>query len=690
MAQSSRVYFAARKRNEVGKYLWEKLQAVLRDEARDHRAEMRNAFGHVYGRDVGSGITSGVTRGGERGELALLRINSATANGRARHAIISSTQLSWKSIAAEGTSDSAAGCLLAQDVLEHEWKGKGLGALCSQWLKLAGFFSEYFMLAEWDRFAGPPLLAMGDQLINQGDLVYHLIPPWDVPRDNSAKSWRACQWKFVCLYKNRFDEVRMYPKLPDGREGSEAEDAILQACDKMRTSYVTDGDAQRLGESELIAEWHFFHEPSASLPLGRHVIMLGSELVLLDEATRGPEATYEEVPLYRLADEEMVDSPHAWTPFWDTLGAQESADAIDTAVLTRATTLSNPIIAMAKGTDFQPELLGNGWRSWVHPPGASPPAEVEFRPVQKEMLEYRKDLQTQQRTTLGLNDVALGQPQSAQMNAQAFAVLASMAVQQSSPFQQAWTTAVSRLGTGALKTLAKKVVRPRQVRGIGGTSVKYTGQQLRGVDSVFVEIGNPMEQTTAGRKVILDDKIGLGFITTPEQYDQVSSTGRMEAATRRTTAEMTLVMREREMLLRGELPAVDFWQNHQLHYRENSAAGLETDDANTKGVITKHLDEHYFALFGVDRPADPMGPLRERWLLGMQPGPGQEMPMGPPPGTAPPMPGAESGTPPPAPGEADAAMAPPDMAANGAADVPPTENPLTGAPFDPASGGLPQ
>lgn len=692
---TARTYFAARNRKEIGKALWERLEPLLTDGAHDNREEMRNAYSHVYGRDVGYGIPSGVTRGGDRGELALMRINTATANARARHAIISGAKLTWKAQAKDGSAASAGATSLAADVLEDQWKTKGLEGIVSMWLARAGYFSEWFVFPEWDRSTGPALAAMGGRLINQGDIVYNQVAPWDVARDNSAKDWDSCQWQFARLARNRYDLAAMYQQLPDGRQGQAAQEAILNACDSIRDDKLSRGDGERFRDSDLVSVWHFFHQPSASLPLGRHVVLVGSDLVLEDEPVKGPHATYEEVPLYRLSDEDIADSPYARAVFWDTLGAQEMADGIDTAVATRATTLSNPIIGIAAGSDVQPDVMGNGWRSWKYPINAQPPREVEFRPVQKEMLDYRKDLQSQQRSILGLNDVALGQPQSAQMNAQAFAVLASMAVQQGAPFQSKWTSAVSKLGTGVLKTLAKRVVRQRSVRGVGGLPVKYTGEKLKAIDSVHVQIGNPMEQTAAGRKTILDDKIKLGFITSAEQYDQVLATGRDDAAMKRNTAEMTLVQKEREQLLRGEMPKVDFWQNHPLHFRENSAAGLETDDEATKQNVATHLDEHYFAQFGVDRAEDPLGPLRERWLLGMASGPGQEQPMGPPGGA--PQPGAPGEAPAPgAPGEPTAAPPEGQAAAAGvpgaeiqaASDVPPTTNPLTGAPFDPASGGL--
>ena len=678
----SKPYFATRPSSEIGKALMERLKPLIEDEDRGNREEMRNAYMHVYGQDAGYGITSGVTRGGTEGELAQVRMGGPAGVARAKHALITSAKLAWKPQAKDGSASAAETTAMAADVLEDLWKSNGLSVVVSEWVKRALQFSCDYVFAEWDKTLGPALLAMGDRYVHQGDIRLHNIPAWDVYFDNAAPSYRSLLSRWMRIPCNRYELAARYTRLADGREGTEAEDAILNAAEASMAQSITDGDRERYKDSDLTPLWHWFHEPSAALPMGRHVILLSDNVVLLDETLRGPNATYEGLPLIRLADQEMVGGPHARAVFWDTLGGGEILDAIDTGLATRATTLANPIIAYEKGSDLRAEMLANGPATWQYPRGAKPPAEIQTQKVPGEMLEYRQAVETAITKTMGLNDVALGQPQSAQMNAQAFAVLASMATQQSSPFQDAYCVAVAALGLSCLKTYAKQVKHPRSLKSkmTGGTLSKWQGSQLADVETVFVEIGNPLEQTAAGRKAILDDKMAKGWIATPEQYDQVLSTGRSEPVSRRNTAEMTLVQWEVEQLRKGKTPPVHQAMNHPLHYREASAAIMEPGCPDkVVAAVELFLERHYELQFGVQRNKDPLAIVREAWMLGQPPGPGQDpMAMGPPPMGAPP------GEPPP-PG--DAMPPPPDVVPPAAADIPPPENPMTGQPFNPVDGG---
>jgi hypothetical protein len=695
MDDSRRRYFAARDRKDIGRALMERLKPLLSDERQTNIDEMRNAYCHLYGVDVGYGTPTGVTRGGERGELAQLRISAAATDLRAKHALVTAQEVMWKPQAKNGLSSVAEATSKSSDVLEDQWKGNRFGIVGSEFAMGALGFGESFVFHEWDKSAGPALAALDDKLYREGAVTYHLVPSWDAWRDSAAKSFAACQWLYVRVWKNRFDLVKEFTELADGREGDAAMEAILSACDTPADMGVADGDRYRVTDSELIPVWHFFHLSSVALPMGRHVTLLSEDVVLHDEPLKGPNSTYNGMPVHRLADVEVVDSPFARAVFWDTLGAQEVCDAIDTAMATRATMMSAPIFAYEKGSDLSPEILASGGRAWGYPRGAKPPVEVAPAKVPGESLEYRRDVRSAVRETMGLNDAAVGQQKGAEMNAQASALLASMAVQQAGPFQKKWLAALGAIGQGVLRLLAQKVTQPRTLQMTRSASrheaVTYTGEELKGIEGVQVDVGNALEQTAQGRLAIADLYVERGWATGPEQYSQVISTGRLEPISRRNTNEMTLIQYEYEQLLKGKSPPVHYAQNHALHFRENSAAILDpgaVENPDALQAVETHLDEHYLQQFGMPRAADPLRPARERWMLGQPIGPGQEMPLGPP--GAPPggPPGAAPGGPP-APNASDA-QPPPGVAPPAAADIPLPEmppNPLTGEQFNSADGG---
>lgn len=689
-------YFAAETDDRIGAALVDKLKRITSDNQRAPEMEQAAAYSRVYGVDVGYGSPSGVTRGGERGELAMLSENTSTGVAQAKAALVSAAQISWRPQAANGTSGAAMATAKAADVMENEWKTKGLAVKGDLWTEWTVYFAESFMFPEWDKSAGPAHAALGDRLIAKGDVRYHLLPGWDVKRDPNAPSFEACQWLYLPVYKNKFDLARSARRLLDGREGKEAEETILGACG---ASWELGGvtDRRFIGDTDLVPLWFFFHDPSPILPMGQVTTFLSDQIVLSRTPIRGPHSKYEGRPVVRLAERPVVGSPYARATYWDTEGPQEICNGVATAAATIVTSLSSPVLAAEQGSDFDTTAFSGGPKVYKSPRGSKPPQWLQVPKLEATHLELKKGLESGIAARMGLNDVAMGQAPTGQPNAQAYAVLKSSAVEQSAPLQTARTTALGALGTVVLKILAKNVKGSRSFSKPDGTSVTFTGEDLKNIESVRIEIGNPMEQTTAGRMTILDAMQERGWITAPENIHEVLTTGRLDAANMRETQEKNLAKRHKEMLEQGEAPPVHWSHNHPLFFREGSGALLSDAALNDETVmeaVEKYLDEHYSLQFGTSRrgqpdpltgqpipgSADPMALMRERWMLGQAIGPGQEM-------MAPPMPPGAPAGPPGAPAGAPPEIAPPPGVGPppGQPELP--ENPVTGVQLDSVTGG---
>jgi len=537
-------------------------------------------------------------------------------------------------------------------------------------------------------------------MLLQGDITLHNVLPWDCVCDPAAKSPGRVQWRATRLFKNRWDLVELVQRIvsgdesvPDITDPKEIEDRILNASEDQATKNLGGARMARDTTRDLVPVWYFHHQPSPALPKGREVVLLSSNCVLRD----GPLSYEAPGPIYRLAADEQFDSPNGWSSFWETLGAQEIADDIQTTLASIITNLGKPLIGLERNADERPTKMPSGFRTWMVAPGGKMPEPLQLAVFPDKALDYSEQLAANQAQVMGLNDVALGQPKSAQMNAQAFAVLASMAAQQAAPFQTQMFTSLGELGTGILKTLRKRVSQPRQLKVVGKASEnlykieKFTGADLEAFDSVVLGTGDPMEQTPAGRLQKLQILMQVpGAVTSAEQVQQVTETGRLEPAVRSLRDAKQWVDAEFEQLQRGEKPTVHAYDNHPLHYREHAAvlySPARENQPEVVGVVQAHCDEHYREYFGVEPAMDPMRFGRQRFLLGQGPEP---VPM-PPPG----MPGA--GGPPPMPGEAgpppmDAGGAPPPpdlgpgpMAGPPGAPPPPEmpTNPVNGAEFSP-------
>ena len=693
---SARTYFAASNRAEIGTRLMARLEQYASNDRDVSRSMYARAYAHYFGREAGQGVTTGVTRKGEQGELAAVRVNRARSLARALHALITGPKVSWRPQARNGDSGAAKATSLASGLLEEYWKTQGMVWVWLTWLEQALAFADAYVFAEWDLSKGPPLAARNGELVLQGEATLHNVLPWDVFFDGRRKSYRELDCRFVKLDKNRFSLAKMTRRLvnetsTDPEEAKKkAEDAILGASapsflagkGNNDTGSATDGGDV---DDDTIPVWYFFHDCTPALPMGRRTVLLSAEVVLEDGPLR---PYYDEAPLYRLAAAEFFGTPRGWTPFWDSLGVQEILDGIETTLATIITTLGNPTVSYEKGCEASPEMIAAGFRTWPRAIGTSKPESVQLAVFPPDALKHKEGLIADQQQGFGLNDVALGQPQGAQMNAQAFAVLASMAVQQASPLQTVATAALGRLGTGLLKTLRQHVSRERILKVTGKSSAHlyserhWKGSDLRPLDSVVVDVGNPLEQTAPGRALLLETYMQIpGLITSPEQVVQVAETGRLEAATRGVRDELLLIGAEYEQLQEGVNPPVHTYQNHPLHYRENAAVLHNQDALDDQAIVDAvhaHLDAHYTEYFAVPPEADPLRLPRQRFLLGHGPEP---MPM-PPPG----MEGAPGEAPPP--GEMPAPPALEQPPAPGFENTPPAPmppNPMTGGDFVPGA-----
>lgn len=730
---SSRRYFAARHPSHVGDVLIERLQRLLKggDDHYDCRDQWETAYKHYYGDDAPwGGITHALSRGGEQGELVRLRVNKSRSYIKAFVALVTAAKATWRTRAKNADAGAAASTSIGQHLLEDFWTQRKLDRLFLRWVEMAVVFGRAHAVPLWDTRAGRPLAQMGNTMLFEGDVALRILPPWDVWRDPNLKNPEDVAWQYAVTYENRFDLARHHRALAerDAARGvlredkltpEEWEDAILNA--KMEEQ-LDPSRRCREEDSELVPVWHFFHRQSPALPFGRQVSFLAGNVVLTDAKLTDH---YKEMPVYTLLAEEKLDSAEGWTSSWDGLGVQELQDAVQSSLATNITTLGNPSVVVPEGTKSPDgDELGKGFRVFVSPPGSNKPETLQLAQFPPEVFEYLSQLDAAHMQMLGLNETALGRPDTAQMNAQAFAFLGSAAVQQASPFQTGAFSALAALGKGILQVLSVNVTQARQVRTTGKSSEAlyavrdYSGKDLEGVEAVEVTIGDPLEQTPAGRAQILEALRQIpGLIQSAEQVHQVLQTGRLEPQLRGARDEQNLIQAEYEMLQRGEAPLVHTSQNHLLHYRENAAVLLNPNvlrDPAVVGVVQQHLDEHYLEYYGVHpggpgdpargippAPPDPLRLGRQRFLLGQDPAPPMPLPAGPvdpatgapldpaaagalPPGDAAAAPPAEPGAP------AGEAGAPVGAAAEpGFAAAPPQlpPNPMTGEEFDFATGG---
>lgn len=654
-------YFAARPLDKIG----ESLAQRLADEQSGDTSRQRmfaTAFAHYYGYDMGRGPSFEIVRGGAQGEMSKIRVTKARAVAKSYLSVLVGPKVNWRPQAASDSPGAEAATIVASSLLEWQWKKRQLEQVYRMLGEMALVFTESWVFAPWDTTIGPVIGLEGNKPVRAGDIRYYNLLPWDVVRSSEVKSATQSQWRYVRLLENKWDLAKNHPKTALGEP---SRDLILSA---------SRDDAMKLAspnwkeDSDLVPVWYFFHDPCPSLPMGREVMMVSGNCVLRDRPLRYGTEDEPAAPLVRLALDELFGTPYGYSSWLDTLGPQELMDGLETAIATNQLTLSTQLVAMEKGSDINPNAL-SGMQTIEYPKGGKPPVGVNLVNTPAEVFNHLKQKAIDQQGLLNLNDTFRGQPDTAQMNAQAFTVLATQAISQNSPAQQAAVSAIALLGSKTIQTMARYVSDERKVSITGKqskylyTEKVYSGGTLKCISDVFCDVGNPIEQTAAGRFTLAQmyqgSKQQNGEPIYAEQLQHVIDTGRLEPVTSAGRDEMMLIDAENEALASGEKVIAHPLENHMLHARENTRPILNPAGRRNKAVndaTMEHVHEHYVLHYGLPPAMDPTTgqPLqisayetamqdpqyfiRIRLLLGQVPP--QDM-------VPPPMPGQESGAPPP-------------------------------------------
>lgn len=738
---ANRTYFAAEpfKSEEIGKKLITKVEEyeshIL---VRQVDERLALAYQHYFGVSPDSfHATSIVARAGDQGELAEIRINHARALVQSLLNLIIKDKFVWQPRAANYSYQAVRQTELASSVLEHYWHNHRVKQLTDRAVEEAIAFTEGFVMLEWDECAGlishpDPSPDNPDGVLRTGDLRYRNISSWDVIRDPNAKSWDELRWIITRVMTNRYDAVaRIYKRTDITQDEQDFLAEKLLSVNNLPYNSLKSSSKSKDWESDDIPVFRFYHKPDAILEYGRETHFLADGTVILDVPL-----DLDVIPVFRVAPAELIGTPFGYSQYLEILGIQEMSDSIQSSLASNISTFTAQSVIIEEGVNIQIEDLAGGMKVLYRPSGSDKDAVLPLQLTKSppEAFTFVGSLKSQQELLMGLNETVRGQVQSDRMSGSAMALLDTQALRQASALASNYIRLVQDVGTYSVRKIRKHATIPLKIAMVGKSKMslvretEITGDDLSEVDQVFVDIGNPMTQTAAGRFDLATQMMQMKLLTDPAKVIEVLETGRLEAATQKDREELRNILRENEMITEGEKPVVMLHDNHLIHGKEHSNPVSSPEARLNEKVVTayiNHMHDHYQQFFGVPpgqyvpdmmSPPDPAtgqpriifqqtDPIyRERMLiLSGQPPPPPMAPMPPnlpppgmgPSGMAPGGPGqGPEGAPVPNPGS-NAAPAGPDAGAapGGPPGAEPSnlpqqpQNPSTGERWNPQDGG---
>ncbi len=609
-----------------------------------------------------------MNRAGNEGEYTTINVNHA------RNVLLHIKNMTTKQIpaltpqAANTDYKSMAQTIIASGILEYYVNEKSLADIVDIAIEDCSIFGESYVSSEWDQSEGEDFAADPEtgQIFKTGDVIYGNFTPMDVIIDFAQPDPEHHDWHIIRKYKNKYSLASKYPHAREKILDTNMDDSRLR---DQRIGMMT------LQQSDLIPVYTFFHKKTPSMPNGRLVEFITSETFLFDG-----EMPYRQTPLYRVSAMEQRGTCFGYTVMFDLLPIQEAVDGLYSTIITNQSNYGVQNIWVDAGSGITVSQLAGGLNLIQ---SKTKPEPINLTSTPAEIFKFLEMLVHDLETISGVNSVTRGNPEASLKSGAALALVASMAIEFNSGLQKSYAQLWKKLGTSTINHLKDFPMTKRNIVISGKNNRSYMSEfqkdDLKDIDLVTCDLGNPLSRTTAGKVDMADNLLQRGLIKEPEQYIEVLTTGKLEPVYQNPQAEKMLIRAENEKLMEGQPVSALATDQHTLHIMEHKTvlASPESRESKAVPVTLKHIDDHITML----RTIDPV----KLQAMGQQPLPPPQPPMPPqlPAPQAPPRPEGAGNTP-------GAVMKPTTSLQEQAEKVNmpnmPT-NPMTGQQFKPETGG---
>lgn len=624
-------YFAAKEAKDCAGILLDKGNSffnMLRANA--YLVKLQNmwrAYHGAYVDDAGYGHKINFT--GEQGELVVLPVNHFRNLAQHIYVMITANRPVMEARAINTDYKSMAQTYLANGILEYYMREKRLEDCLKKAVETSIVLGAGYVKLEWNATSGEAYDVDPDtgEFSYEGELEFSNLTPLDVIVDGTKETWDN-DWIMVRTFKNRFDLMAKYPEMAE---------KIKSLPSKM------DSNVYRLGvfsndNTDDIPVYEFYHKKTESMPEGRYMLFLDSDIVLLDV-----KMPYRVIPIFRIVPSEIIGTPYGYSPMFDIFPIQEAINSSYSTIMTNQNAFGVQNLFVPRGADIQVNNLA-GEMNIIE--GNAKPEPLNLTETPAEVFKYLEMLIQASETISGVNSVARGNPEASLKSGTALALVQSMSLQFMSGLQQSYVKLVEDVGTAVVQILKDYAATPKVIAIVGSNNrtllKEFTGEQISEINRVVVDIGNPLSRTIAGRVQMAEQMLQMKLIQNPQQYFQVINTGRLDAMFDGEERELLNIKRENELLMQGKPVLVAPTDIHDVHIKEHKSV-IDDPDLRSNQELVKVVMDHIEGHLNALRNTDP-GLLQ---VLGQQPLP----PLNPPAPPAGPDAGGPQGGPPGPPGK---------------------------------------
>lgn len=565
----TQVYFAKLDDEKIGDAIFER----KRDYERFIKqvglfALYRKMHWRYYGHEENTGFTThGVGTDGQKGELHVLKVNHQRSIITSWLNLVRSTRPAVTPVAINDDYESELEVKRGRALLDHERgpSGANIEQHEGEVVEWAGLYGHAALLQLWNDALGdvemPTAAEAGmeldagedlDTAARAGKLEAFSLSPLDFffdPRRKDANyPWVICR-----IWKQREDLIARFPAF------EEQILAVTNAPDPDGIDFAftftkgADGGTPPNAKDE-IPLYIFLHAKTEAMPDGKQVMLLDAQTVLKS----GP-LGYKRMPFKRLAAANIDRTPFGFSPAWDLLAPQEAHDSLSTIALSNTRSFGLGAMTAPKDADVEFDQLAEGLVLLPYTQGMDKPEPINFPKTPQEVFGFRKEINGEMGTVLGVNSVVRGDPEASLKSGSALALVQAQGVQFSSDFQRNEIAFIEDHSLDTIETCVLYMQTERQFEIVGAhvasLTLPFDGSKLKRLTKVRVQVVNPLSKTLAGRVQMADTLAErFGQVLSPGDYFRVLLTGSGEHLTKRLDQKEANIERENELLAQGYGP----------------------------------------------------------------------------------------------------------------------------------------
>jgi len=587
-------YFAAQEAEATASSLLKKAETfftVLNSNA--YLTKIQDMWRFYYGHFGGSANNAHeVTFTGEQGELVKLPVNHFRNLARHMYNMITANRPTLEARAANSDYKSLSQTYLANGILDYYMREKGLEDKLFDAVEMATVLGSAFLKMEWNATSGEtydidPETGLA---VNEGELEFSLLSPLDVVVDGTKESWSNHEWVLTRSFINKYNLMAKYPDMAQKIKDT----PVKNALSSYRVSVFSNDD------TDDIPMYEFFHKKTEAIPEGRYMLFLNDDCVLLDL-----DMPYRTIPVFNLSPSLIMGTPYGYSELFDVFPLQEAMNSMYSAIMTNNNAFNVQNLFVPRGADLSVASLAGGLNVVE---GNAKPEPLQLTSTAPETFKFLEMLVAASETLTGVSSVTRGQPEASLRSASALSLVQSMSLQFSSGFQKNYVKFLERVGTSLIEILKDFAQTPKLIALVGKNKQPYlkefTGDMIKDVKRVVVDVGNPLARTTAGRVQMAEQLAQMKLIQNPQQYFMVIETGRIDTMFEGDMSVLLNIKRENEDLMAGKEVFAVLLDKHKMHIMEHQSVINDPDLRQNPELLTlvqNHIQEHIDIL----RTADP-------------------------------------------------------------------------------------